>query len=57
MRLAKAIEKELETTEACKAGPEEAIELPNDGWPGGVLLVTNSEQHDLIGVVTAFDLL
>ena len=57
MQLAKAIEKELETTEACKAGPEEAIELPNDGWPGGVLLVTNSEQHDLIGIVTAFDLL
>ena len=39
------------------AEEKEKIELPNDGWPGGVLLVTNGEQHDLIGVVTAFDLL
>ena len=57
MQLAKAIEKKLETTEACKTGPEKEIELPDHGWPGGVLLVTNGEQHDLIGIVTAFDLL
>ena len=37
LRLDKAIEKGLETTEACKKGPEEEIELPDDGWPGGVL--------------------
>ena len=57
LRLDKAIEKGLETTEACKKGPEEEIELLDDGWPGGVLLVMHEEQHDLIGVVTAFDLL
>ena len=57
MQLADAIEKGLETSKACKTGPEEEIKLPDDGWPGGVLLVTNGEQHDLIGIVTAFDLL
>lgn len=57
MQLADAIEKGLEITKACKTGPEEEIKLPDDGWCGGVLLVTNGEQHDLIGIVTAFDLL
>ena len=52
----KSIGKKLEATKACKTGPEEIIKLPRDGWSGGVLLVT-SEQHDLIGIVTAFDLL
>ena len=57
MQLAKAIKEGLKPEEACKTGPEEVIELLDDGWPGGVLLVTNGEQHDLIGIVTAFDLL
>ena len=57
MQLADAIEKGLEIKKACKTKPEEEIELPDNGWPGGVLLVTNGEQHDLIGIVTAFDLL
>ena len=57
MQLAKAIKEGLKPEEACKTGPEEVIELPNNGWCGGVLLVTNGEQHDLIGIVTAFDLL
>ena len=57
MQLAKAIKEGLKPEEACKTGPEEEIELPDDGWRGGVLLVTNGEQHDLIGIVTAFDLL
>ena len=57
MQLADAIEKGLETPKACKTGPEEEIKLPNGGWCGGVLLVTNGEQHDLIGIVTSFDLL
>ena len=57
MQLAKAIKEGLKPEEACKTGPEEVIELPDDGWPGGVLLVTNGEQHDLIGIVTSFDLL
>ena len=49
--------KGLKTTTACTTGPEDKIKLPKGGWPGGVLLVTNGEQRDLIGVVTAFDLL
>ena len=57
MQLSGAIREGLKPEEACKTGPEEEIELPDDGWPGGVLLVTNGEQHDLIGIVTAFDLL
>ena len=61
MRLADAMENEkeegLKALKACETGPEEEIELPAGGWPGGVLLVTHGEQHDLIGVVTAFDLL
>ena len=57
MQFAKAIEEGLKPAEACKTRPEEVIELPDDGWRGGVLLVTNGEQHDLIGIVTAFDLL
>ena len=57
MQLSGAIREGLKTAKACKTGPEEEIELPDDGWPGGVLLVTNGEQHDLIGIVTAFDLL
>ena len=57
MQLVKAIEKGLKTTKACTTGPDEKIKLPEEGWSGGVLLVTNGEQHDLIGVVTAFDLL
>ena len=56
MQLAEAIGRGLEPTKACKTKPEEIIKLPRDGWSGGVLLVT-SEQHDLIGIVTAFDLL
>ena len=57
MQLADAIKEGLGPKKACKTGPEEEIKLPDDGWPGGVLLVTNGEQHDLIGIVTAFDLL
>ena len=59
MQLVEAIGngKGLKTTKACTTGPEEEIKLPKDGWCGGVLLVTNGEQRDLIGVVTAFDLL
>ena len=57
MQLSGAIREGLKPEEACKTGPEEEIELPDDGWRGGVLLVTNGEQHDLIGIVTAFDLL
>ena len=57
LQLAEAIGKGLKTTKACETGPEEEIVLPDDGWPGGVLLVAHGEQHDLIGVVTAFDLL
>ena len=63
MPLCDAIGEGLGTTKACERRPEEEIVLPDDGWPGGVLLVTNGEQHengeqhDLIGVVTAFDLL
>lgn len=57
MQLSGAIREGLKPEEACKTGPEEVIELPDDGWCGGVLLVTNGEQHDLIGIVTAFDLL
>ena len=57
MQLAEAIGGGLEATKACKKRPEDKIKLPNDGWSGGVLLVTNGEQHDLIGIVTAFDLL
>ena len=57
MRLAEAMEKGLEALKACETGPEEEIVLPDGGWNGGVLLVTHREQHDLIGVVTAFDLL
>ena len=59
MQLADAIGngKGLEAPKACKTGPEEEIKLPDNGWCGGVLLVTNGEQHDLIGIVTAFDLL
>ena len=57
MQLSGAIREGLKTAKACKTGPEEEIELPDDGWRGGVLLVTNGEQHDLIGIVTAFDLL
>ena len=47
----------LKTTTACTTGPEDKIKLPKGGWHGGVLLVTNGGQRDLIGVVTAFDLL
>ena len=57
MQVAEAMEEGLEALKACKKGSEEEIELPDDGWPGGMLLVTHGEQHDLIGVVTAFDLL
>ena len=57
MQLAEAIGEGLEATKACETGSEEEIKLPDDGWRGGVLLVTNGEQHDLIGIVTAFDLL
>ena len=57
MQLADAIGKGLKATKACKTKPEDKIKLPRDGWSGGVLLVTNGEQHDLIGIVTAFDLL
>ena len=57
MPLAEAIEKGLKIMKACQTGPEEQIVLPGDGWNGGVLLVTNGEQHDLIGIITAFDLL
>ena len=54
---AMAMEKGLKALKACKTGPEEEIALPAGGWNGGVLLVTHVDQHDLIGVVTAFDLL
>ena len=57
MQLSGAIREGLKTANACKTGPEEEIKLPDDGWCGGVLLVTNGEKHDLIGIVTAFDLL
>ena len=57
MQLAEAIGEGLKATKACEIGPEEEIKLPDGGWCGGVLLVTNGEQHDLIGIVTAFDLL
>ena len=57
MQLAEAIGEGLKATKACETGPEEEIKLPDGGWCGGVLLVTNGEQHDLIGLVTAFDLL
>ena len=59
MQLVEAIGngKGLKTTKACTTGPDEKIKLPEEGWSGGVLLVTNGEQRDLIGVVTAFDLL
>ena len=57
MKLAEAIGQGLEITKACKTRPEDEVVLPDDGWSGGVLLVTHREQHDLIGVVTAFDLL
>ena len=58
LKLAEAIREGLETPKACETGPEEEeIVLPDNGWPGGVLLVTHGEQNDLIGVVTAFDLL
>ena len=54
---AMAMEKRLEALKACETRPEEEIVLPAGGWTGGVLLVTHGDQHDLIGVVTAFDLL
>ena len=54
---AMAMEKRLEAPKACETRPEEEIVLPAGGWTGGVLLVTHGDQHDLIGVVTAFDLL
>ena len=57
MQLVDAIKEKLKLSKACTTGPEKEIKLPEDGWPGGVLLVTNGEQRDLIGVVTAFDLL
>ena len=57
MQLVEAIKEGLKTPKACTTGPEEVIKLPKDGWHGGVLLVTNGGQRDLIGVVTAFDLL
>ena len=57
MQLAEAIGQGLETRKACKARPEDEVVLPDGGWSGGILLVTHEEQHDLIGVVTAFDLL
>ena len=57
MPLAKAIGKGLKTTKACQTGPEEETVLPGNGWNEGVLMVTNDEQHDLTGIVTAFDLL
>ena len=53
---AMAMEKRL-ALKACETRPEEEIVLPAGGWTGGVLLVTHGEQRDLIGVVTAFDLL
>ena len=57
MQLSEAIGQGLETMKACKTGPEDEVVLPDGGWSGGMLLVTHGEQHDLIGVVTAFDLL